>query len=80
MASQRTLGQRRTSGALRTRPEQPIPEVLTELIDIVLKNNEFEFNNNYYLQIQGTAMGTKMAPAYAIPIYGKIRRTIDRTW
>ena len=33
------------------RPEQPLPEVLTELIDIVLKNNIFEFNNNYYLQI-----------------------------
>ena len=48
-------------------PEQPIPEVLTELNDIVLKNNVFEFNNNFYLQIQGTVnwMGTKMAPAYA---------------
>ena len=34
-------------------------------MDIVLKNNIFEFNGNFYLQIQGTAMGTKMAPAYA---------------
>ena len=33
------------------RPGQPLPEVLTELIDIVLKNNVFKFNNNYYLQI-----------------------------
>ena len=32
-----------------TRPEQPTPEVLTELINIVLKNNVFEFNNKYYL-------------------------------
>ena len=44
--------------------EQPLPEVLAELIGIVLKNNAFKFND-YYLQIQGTAMGTKMAPAYA---------------
>ena len=51
------------------RPEQPIPEVLTKL---VLKNNVFEFNNNYYLQIQGTAMGTKMAPAYANLFMGKL--------
>ena len=43
-------------------PEQPTPEVSME---IVLGNNVFEFNESYYLQIQGTAMGTKMAPAYA---------------
>lgn len=48
-----------------TRPEQPIPEVLTKLIGIVLKNKLFEFNNSYYLQIQGIVMGTKRAPAYA---------------
>ena len=49
-----------------TRPEQPTPDVLVELIDIiVLKNNIFEFNNKYYLQIQGIVMGTRMAPAYA---------------
>jgi hypothetical protein len=57
-----------------TRAEQPTPDVLVELIDIVLKNNVFEFHNKYYLQIQGTAMGTKMAPAYA---NGKIRRKIE---
>ena len=59
-----------------TQPEQPIPEVLTELIDIVLKNNVFEFNNNYYLQIQGTAMGTKMAPVYANLFMGKVEEQL----
>ena len=44
-----------------THPEQPTPEILTELTNIVLKNNVFEFDGNFYLQIQGTAMGTKMA-------------------
>ena len=57
-------------------PEQPIPEVLIELIDIVLKNNVFEFNDNYYLQIQGTAMGTKMAPAYAKLFMGKLEQKL----
>ena len=32
-----------------TQPEQPLPEVLAELIEIVLKNNVFEFSSNYYL-------------------------------
>ena len=27
--------------------------------------NNFEFENNHYLQLHGTVMGTKMAPAYA---------------
>ena len=53
-------------------PRQPPPEVLGELIDLVLKNNIFEFDGKHYLQIQGTAMGTKMAPAYANIFMGKI--------
>jgi hypothetical protein len=35
------------------------------LTKIILENNVFEFNNKYYVQGSGTAMGTKMAPAYA---------------
>ena len=46
-------------------PEQPNPEILGELMSIVLKHNVFELDEKFYLQIQGTAMGTKMAPAYA---------------
>ena len=60
-----------------TRPEQPTPDILVELIDIVLKNNVFEFNNKYYLQIQGTAMGTKMAPAYANLFMGKLEEKLN---
>ena len=41
------------------------PQIIGELIDIVLQNNVFEFNESFYLQKQGTAMGTKMAPSYA---------------
>ena len=43
---------------------------------MVLKNNVFEFNDNYYLQIQGTAMGTKMAPAYANLFMGKLEQEL----
>ena len=35
------------------------------LFDIVLKCNVFSFHTHIYKQIQGTAMGTKMAPSYA---------------
>lgn len=43
-----------------------IPAVdIAVLIDFVLKHNHFEFNDRHYLQTNGTAMGTKMAPTYA---------------
>ena len=38
---------------------------LRQLFDIVLRCNVFSFNGQIYQQIQGTAMGTKMAPSYA---------------
>jgi hypothetical protein len=36
-----------------------------EMLTLVLKNNHFTFDGNHYLQINGIAMGTKMAPSYA---------------
>ena len=42
----------------------PIPTLLA-MIKRVLTTNYFQFNDDYYLQLQGTAMGTRMAPAYA---------------
>ena len=38
---------------------------LCQLFDIVLRYNVFSFNGRIYQQIQGTVMGTKMAPSYA---------------
>ena len=40
-------------------------EFITDAIKIVLENNTFFFNDEFYLQTSGTAMGTKMAPTYA---------------
>ena len=38
---------------------------MTDLLGIVLKQNYFQFADKMYHQIQGKAMGTKMAPSYA---------------
>ena len=35
------------------------------LTNFFLTHNLFQFNNDNYLQIKGTSMGTKMAPVYA---------------
>jgi len=40
-------------------------EHLLELLKLCLENNDFEFNNEWFLQISGTAMGKKFAPNYA---------------
>ena len=38
---------------------------LTRLLEIILKYNIFEFNQELYQQVIGTAMGTRPAPPYA---------------
>ena len=53
-----------------THPEQPNPEILGKLMSLILKHNVFEFDEKFYLQMQGTAMGTKMAPTLCESIYG----------
>lgn len=45
-------------------PKRPDEELL-KLLDINLTRNDFMFNEEYYLQIKGTAMGKKFAPAHA---------------
>lgn len=39
--------------------------VITTLLYLILTLNNFVFNNRFYLQIKGCAMGTKCAPSYA---------------
>ena len=38
---------------------------LKKLLELILYKNVFRFNDKFYIQKQGLAMGTKMAPAYA---------------
>ena len=62
--------------AKENNPSQPDTAVLGCLLEIVLKNNCFEFYGTYYKQLQGTAMGTKLAPAYANIFMGYLEHNI----
>ena len=47
-------------------PHNTIPTgTICDLIRMILTMNNFTFNDSHYLQIHGTAMGTKMAPSFA---------------
>lgn len=47
-------------------PDNNRPDTyLLQLLEISLNKNDFEFNKEFFLQISGTAMGKKFAPAYA---------------
>ena len=47
------------------RVKMPSTESLVKLLEHTLQLNNFMFNGEHYLQINGTSMGTKMAPSYA---------------
>ena len=47
-------------------------EFIKTLGNLVLKHNYFEFNGQIFLQQQGTAMGMRIAPNYAIIFMHKI--------
>ena len=52
--------------ALTENPQQNRPDdYIIKLLKISLENNDFSFNNRFYLQIMGTAMGKRFAPALA---------------
>ena len=52
--------------ALEERNDKTVPtDFLLKLLELVLKHNIFEFNNELFIQIIGTAMGTRPAPSYA---------------
>ena len=56
--------------------KDPPTQILIKLLTLVLKCNNFEFNGKHYLQIQGTAMGTKMAPSYANIFMGRLEKQL----
>ena len=60
-------------------PQHPPAETLRHLLELVLKLNVFEFNGKYYLQKFGTAMGSKLAPAYANTFMGQLEKDIIDT-
>ena len=55
----------------------PIPtKFLRQMLCLILKENSFQFNWPHYLQTHGTAMGTKMAVAFANVFMAKIEKGI----
>ena len=51
-------------------------EFILEAISLVLKENTFSFDNKHYRQLQGTAIGTKMAPSYATLVMGYLEANL----
>ena len=63
--------------ALNSRAVQEPPTGdLCHLIKLILTRNNFSFNCNHYLQIQGTAMGTRMAPSYSNIFMGRLEQKL----
>ena len=55
-----------TKEAMKKHPNIRRPDtLLLELLETTLKNNDFTFNGEYFLQICGTAMGKTYAPGLA---------------
>ena len=46
------------------------------MTELVLKKNVFEFNSECFLQTSDTAIGTKMAPAYANIVMSMFERNL----
>ena len=51
---------------IRPGAQHPTNSSLIKLLELVLKSNNFTFCGRHFLQIGGTAMGTRAAPNYAI--------------
>ena len=61
-----TEGLKAVREAFKNNPDAERPDkAILSLLNICLKNNDFMFSDEWYLQIGGTAMGKKFAPNYA---------------
>ena len=57
--------------------ESPIPtQYIKRALELILQENSFQFTRKNYLQTHGTAMGTKMAVAFANIFMGKVESQI----
>ena len=54
-------------------------ELIIEALSIILKYNTFTFNSKDYIQIRGTAMGTKVAPTYVTLVMGYLENNLYQT-
>ena len=56
----------------KTNQNKPSPKTLSCLLEKVLKLNNFTFGNEHYIQIKGTAMGTRVASNFANVYMGRL--------
>ena len=56
---------------IKTNRAKPSPQTLTCLLEKVFRLNNFTFNDEQYIQIKGTAMGTRVAPNFANVYMGR---------
>ena len=61
---------------IKHKPPYCHPRAIILLLREVLTKNNFEFNGRDYLQVGGTAMGTKLAPSYANIFMGELERKL----
>jgi hypothetical protein len=61
-------------------PAHIYPDELAQIMRYILTKNSFQFNEDYYIQTHGTAMGAKFAVKYAnIYVYTIVSRMLS-TW
>ena len=53
-------------------------DFILKAMKFILENNLFSFNNEVFIQLTGTAMGTKVAPKYAHLVMGYIENCIKQ--
>jgi hypothetical protein len=66
----------------KSRPGEvnPSNESLVNLMEFVLTKNNFQFDDDFYLQICGTAMGSRAAPSFANVYLDKFERQFVYTY
>ena len=64
---------------LEKRSDKSIPsEYLIKLLKLVMNCNIFQFNEEFWIQLIGTSMGTRVAPTYANIFMGRLEREMLR--
>ena len=60
------------------KPKTPLPlKHIDKMLKFILENNYFTFDDKFYLQVHGTAMGTQFAPNYANMFMTKIEHNAE---
>ena len=60
--------------------KEPPTNTILRLAELVLSLNTFEFDDKYFSQVRGVAMGTKMGPNYANLFLGYVEKQFFETY